>query len=131
MFIYRIYVNKVKKIAVLFNLSDGLNRTNCSDKYPFGGADEDRTRYLLSANQMLSQMSYSPMYITGFFYPGIVDKWSGKQDSNLRPPDPKSGALPSCAISRFFCDGALGKNRTRNLQIRSLTLYPVELLAQA
>ena len=71
------------------------------------------------------------MYITGFFYPGIVDKWSGKQDSNLRPPDPKSGALPSCAISRFFCDGALGKNRTRNLQIRSLTLYPVELLAQA
>ena len=34
MFIYRIYVNKVKKIAVLFNLSDGLNRTNCSDKYP-------------------------------------------------------------------------------------------------
>ena len=34
MFIYRIYLNKVKKIAVLFNLSDGLNRTNCSDKYP-------------------------------------------------------------------------------------------------
>ena len=26
-----------------------------------GGADEDRTRYLLSANQMLSQMSYSPV----------------------------------------------------------------------
>ena len=34
MFIYKIYINKDKKIAVLFNLSDGLNRTNCSDKYP-------------------------------------------------------------------------------------------------
>lgn len=27
-------------------------------------------------------------------------KWSGRQDSNLRPPGPKPGALPSCATSR-------------------------------
>ena len=85
MFIYRIYVNKVKKIAVLFNLSDSLNRTNCSDKYPFGGADEDRTRYLLSANQMLSQMSYSPMYITGV-YPGIFI--SNGRENRIRTCDP-------------------------------------------
>ena len=26
--------------------------------------------------------------------------WSGRQDLNLRPPDPKSGALPNCATSR-------------------------------
>jgi hypothetical protein len=26
--------------------------------------------------------------------------WSGRQDLNLRPPDPQSGALPSCATSR-------------------------------
>ena len=29
-------------------------------------------------------------------------EWSGRQDSNLRPPGPKPGALPSWATSRFF-----------------------------
>ena len=28
--------------------------------------------------------------------------WSGRQDSNLRPPGPKPGALPACATSRIF-----------------------------
>ena len=28
--------------------------------------------------------------------------WSGRQDSNLRPPGPKPGALPSWATSRFM-----------------------------
>ena len=27
---------------------------------------------------------------------------SGRQDSNLRPPGPKPGALPACATSRFY-----------------------------
>lgn len=27
---------------------------------------------------------------------------SGRQDSNLRPPGPKPGALPACATSRFI-----------------------------
>lgn len=75
---------------------------------------------------MLSQMSYSPIIIGTETNSWVGLSWSGKQDSNLRPSDPKSDALPSCAISR---DGALGKNRTRNPQIRSLVLYPVELLA--
>src|SRR5688572_9006829 len=26
--------------------------------------------------------------------------WSGRDDSNVRPPDPKSGALPGCATPR-------------------------------
>src|SRR5690606_13784595 len=26
--------------------------------------------------------------------------WSGQQDSNLRPPAPKAGALPDCAMPR-------------------------------
>lgn len=26
--------------------------------------------------------------------------WSTRQDSNLRPPEPKSGALPDCATDR-------------------------------
>ena len=28
--------------------------------------------------------------------------WSGRQDSNLRPPGPKPGALPDCATPRIF-----------------------------
>jgi hypothetical protein len=28
------------------------------------------------------------------------DKWSGRQDSNLRPSAPKADALPSCATPR-------------------------------
>ena len=55
--------------------------------------------------------------------------WSGRQDSNLRPSAPKADALPNCATSRFLL-GAPDMSRTRNLQIRSLTLYPIELRAQ-
>jgi hypothetical protein len=29
--------------------------------------------------------------------------WSGRQDSNLRPPGPKPGALPACATPRTIC----------------------------
>ncbi len=28
--------------------------------------------------------------------------WSGRQDSNLRPPRPERGALPGCATSRIL-----------------------------
>ena len=28
--------------------------------------------------------------------------WSGRQDSNLRPPGPKPGALPGCATPRLL-----------------------------
>lgn len=31
-----------------------------------------------------------------------LKKWSGREDLNLRPPDPQSGTLPGCATSRFF-----------------------------
>ena len=29
-----------------------------------------------------------------------LGKWSGREDSNLRPPAPKAGALPDCATPR-------------------------------
>ena len=29
-------------------------------------------------------------------------RWSGQQDLNLRPPAPKAGALPGCAMPREF-----------------------------
>ena len=28
--------------------------------------------------------------------------WSGREDSNLRPPGPKPGALPDCATPRYY-----------------------------
>ena len=28
--------------------------------------------------------------------------WSGREDLNLRPPEPHSGALPDCATSRYL-----------------------------
>ena len=37
--------------------------------------------------------------------PSLLIQWwalSGRQDSNLRPPGPKPGALPACATSRSF-----------------------------
>ena len=30
----------------------------------------------------------------------IALKWSGREDSNLRPPGPEPGALPDCATPR-------------------------------
>ena len=33
-------------------------------------------------------------------YTRKIKKWSEQQDSNLRPPGPKPGALPNCAMPR-------------------------------
>ena len=30
----------------------------------------------------------------------MIETWSGRKDSNLRPPGPKPGALPGCATPR-------------------------------
>ena len=38
--------------------------------------------------------------LTTWLHPKKERKWSGRQDLNLRPLDPKSSALPSCATSR-------------------------------
>lgn len=35
-------------------------------------------------------------------YTRIAVKWSEQQDSNLRPPGPKPGALPNCAMPRYI-----------------------------
>ncbi len=37
-------------------------------------------------------------------HPGVtpeLEKWSGRLDSNQRPPAPKAGALPGCATPRL------------------------------
>ncbi len=43
---------------------------------------------------------------------------SGRQDSNLRPPGPKPGALPACATSRIGFGGE-GGIRTLGTTLRS------------
>ena len=35
-------------------------------------------------------------------YTRKIKKWSEQQDSNLRPPGPKPGALPNCAMPRYL-----------------------------
>ena len=32
-----------------------------------------------------------------------LEEWSGREDSNLRPPGPEPGALPDCATPRQYC----------------------------
>ncbi len=47
-------------------------------------------------------------------------KWSGKRDSNSRPPPWQGGALP---LSYFRTHGAPGQNRTADTRIFSPLLY--------
>lgn len=43
-----------------------------------------------------------PVIRSHMLYPAelLAQKWSGREDSNLRPPVPKTGALPDCATPR-------------------------------
>ena len=66
--------------------------------------------------------------LKSLIYNDLKSKWSGWQDLNLQPLGPKPNALPNWATSRY--NGAPGRNWTRNLLVRSQTLYPIELRAQ-
>lgn len=52
--------------------------------------------------EMSRPKTKSPLYVS---YNGL--SLSGRQDSNLRPPVPKTGALPDCATPRAFRCGLL------------------------
>ena len=60
-------------------------------------------------------------------------KWSGREDSNLRPPAPKAGALPDCATPRRR--QATGTSdtsfRTRGNLSRPLRLTAFRLVLEA
>ena len=51
---------------------------------------------------------------------------SGRQDSNLRPPVPKTGALPGCATPRLcFAKGLSERKKSRGDRIRTCDhLFP-------
>ena len=56
-------------------------------------------------------------------------EWSGRQDSNLRPPGPKPGALPSWATSRFLKWRSRRESNPRSpaWQAGMLTATPLDL----
>src|SRR5207247_650072 len=64
-----------------------------------------------------------------------LELWSGRQDLNLRPPDPQSGALPGCAtprcqqrrqcIPRRRRGGGPAGTRTRSIAIISRAFSPL------
>ncbi len=43
---------------------------------------------------------FAHIYHSWHWIDDLFQHWSGQQDSNLRPPGPKPGALPSCAMPR-------------------------------
>ena len=78
----------------------GHTREHVSEVYLFQNFKERKTRLelatptlarLCSTNWAISAMNISPNALL-----------SGRQDSNLRPPGPKPGALPGCATPRCY-----------------------------
>ena len=59
-------------------------------------------RYFLAIKNRLGQDSYPGPLCSKRGALFFSNKKSGWQDSNLRPPRPKRGALPSCATSRYY-----------------------------
>ena len=47
------------------------------------------------------ELSYFALFILSKIIGQQPTNWSGRQDSNLRPPVPKTGALPGCATPRL------------------------------
>ena len=63
--------------------------------------------------------------------PNIATLWWSRSGSNRRPPQCHCGALPTelRPHSDKLKSGTPRRSRTRNLLIRSQTLYPIELVA--
>ncbi len=58
---------------------------------------------LLFSNCSVDAVSVTPTYRKPFdmiFQRAKLEEWSGREDSNLRPPGPEPGALPDCATPR-------------------------------
>lgn len=54
--------------------------------------------YYHTENYLVYQFTYNKKLRRKFFLALL----SGRQDSNLRPPGPKPGALPGCATPRLY-----------------------------
>jgi hypothetical protein len=59
---------------------------------------------MLFSNSSVDAISVTPTYRKPFdmiFERARFEEWSGREDSNLRPPGPEPGALPDCATPRM------------------------------
>lgn len=62
---------------------------------------------MICSNFSVDAVSAVPTYRYPFnliFERAKMEKWSGREDSNLRPPGPEPGALPDCATPRMYCE---------------------------
>ncbi len=80
-----------------------------------GGDDRSRTDDLLNANQVLYQLSYTPI--------------NGRRDRTWTC-DPCVPNAVLCQTELLSADGASDRSRTHNLLSRNQTLYPIELQTQ-
>lgn len=86
--------------------------------YWFSGGAPGRTR---TRNHRIRSPTLYPVELR-------ARSWGDQRDSNPRPPDPQSGALPTELWSPRK-NGAPGRTRTCSPRIRNPMLYPVELRA--
>src|SRR5664279_3793714 len=71
---------------------------------------------MLFSNCSVDAVSVTPTYRKPFdmiFERARSAKWSGREDSNLRPPGPEPGALPDCATPRTCCQEPLAMPSTK------------------
>ena len=57
-------------------------------------------RKLLALGEVQIQNAKCRLFKAGIFANSEIFYWSGRRDSNSRPPVPKTGALPDCATPR-------------------------------
>ena len=97
----------------------GLRYTpNTMQKETLGNCRGDRIRTCgrLVPNQERYRAALHPEY----YAEGDTWKLSGRQDSNLRPPGPKPGALPGCATPRCITR----KCRSSYLRVQRYNIFP-------
>ena len=92
-------------------------------------AEEAKLVKILFSNCSVDAVSITPTYRKPFdmiFKRARLEEWSGREDSNLRPPGPEPGALPDCATPRIVmpgwmsvCKGAIRKPRDNWLNRRT------------
>ena len=95
----------MERVAVLFRRT--RNSENCSSG-PACGCEKNKRLLRRGGAQLgagsrirTEARSLEGCCATTTPIPHVARKiWSGRQDSNLRPPGPKPGALPACATSR-------------------------------
>ena len=65
--------------------------------------EKDKLLRMLFSNCSVDAVRVTPAYRKPFdrlFKRAQSKEWSGREDSNLRPPGPEPGALPDCATPR-------------------------------